>query len=185
MGFAIAVAFAKAGAKVILVSGPVRLSPPENLEAFIAVKSADEMYRSCLDHFPSCDIVVLSAAVADYKVESPSPGKIKSSKDSIRLDLVKTVDIAAELGKIKNERQLLIGFALETENELQNAREKLKKKNFDLIVLNSLNDAGAGFDYDTNKVTIIDRDNNIHNFGLKTKDEVASDILRFVTEKIH
>jgi phosphopantothenoylcysteine decarboxylase / phosphopantothenate---cysteine ligase len=143
------------------------------------------LYKHCLAHFPTSDITILSAAVADYKANKQSPIKIKSNSNSLQLNLIRTIDIAYELGKKKHEKQLLIGFALETNNELDNAREKLKKKNFDLIVLNSLNEKGAGFEYDTNKITIIDRDNNIHKFGLKSKDEVASDILKLVTEKIH
>lgn len=143
------------------------------------------MYEQCLAHFPACDVAILSAAVADYKADERSPVKIKSNNDSLQLNLIKTIDIAYELGKRKNKMQLLIGFALETNNELQNAKEKLKRKNFDMIVLNSLAEKGAGFEFDTNKVTIIDKDNNIYNFGLKSKDEVASDILKLVTEKIH
>jgi len=185
MGFAIAEAFAKAGARVILISGPTSLSPSKAIEEYISIKTSDEMYKHCLTHFPTCDLAILSAAVADYKADKQSPVKIKSNSDTFQLNLTKTVDIAFELGKRKHEKQLLIGFALETNNEMHNAREKLIRKNFDLIVLNSLNEKGAGFEYDTNKVTIIDRDNNIHNFGLKSKDEVASDILKLVTEKIH
>ncbi len=184
MGFAIAESFANAGARVILISGPTCLSPSKAIEEYISIKTSDEMYKHCLAHFPTCDLAILSAAVADYKVDKQSPTKIKSHSDAIQLNLIKTIDIASALGKMKNEKQLLIGFALETNNELHNAREKLKKKNFDLIVLNSLNNKGAGFKYDTNKVSIIDRDNNIHNFGLKSKDEVADDILKLVSDKI-
>jgi phosphopantothenoylcysteine decarboxylase/phosphopantothenate--cysteine ligase len=185
MGFALAESLANAGARVVLVSGPVRLSPSNAIEEYIPVKTSEEMYRHCLAHFPSCDLAILSAAVADYKADKQSPVKIKSDKDTLQLNLIKTTDIALELGKKKKEKQLLVGFALETNNELKNATEKLNKKNLDLIVLNSLNEEGAGFEYDTNKVTIIDRDNNIYNFGLKSKDEVALDILKLVTEKIH
>ena len=143
------------------------------------------MYKHCLAHFPTSDIAILSAAVADYKADKRSPIKIKSTSDTFQLNLIRTIDIAFELGKKKHEKQLLVGFALETNDEMHNAREKLMRKNFDMIVLNSLNEKGAGFGYDTNKVSIIDKDNNIHNFGLKSKDEVASDILKLVTEKIH
>ena len=131
-----------------------------------------------------CDIAVFAAAVADYKPVSSSGKKIKSLADKLEISLEKTVDIASEMGKKKTSHQLFVGFALETENEITHATEKLKKKNLDFIVLNSLKDQGAGFGYDTNQVSIIDKDNKIHNFGLKMKTEVALDILHTISQKI-
>jgi phosphopantothenoylcysteine decarboxylase/phosphopantothenate--cysteine ligase len=180
MGFSLANAFAESGAEVILISGPTNLVPEKSLKQCVFVKSADEMYKQCIKFFPLIDIAVLSAAVADYKAEVTSSQKIKSSSDKLTVNLVKTVDIANELGKIKSQKQILVGFALETENEIQNARLKMSKKNFDLIVLNSLNDEGAGFGHDTNKISILDRHNNIHNFGLASKKQVASDIIKII-----
>jgi phosphopantothenoylcysteine decarboxylase/phosphopantothenate--cysteine ligase len=135
------------------------------------------MARECLRIFPDCDIAILAAAVADYTPANPSSFKIKKKPGISSLELIPTTDIAAELGKIKTGNQLLAGFALETDNEVENARNKLKAKNLDLIVLNSLKDAGAGFGYDTNRITLIDRNNNIDKFELKSKEEAARDIL--------
>ncbi len=185
MGYAIAEAFANEGSKVILVSGPTGITPSKTVQNFIPVRTSDEMYSQCISHFADCDIAILSAAVADYKPNEQADKKIKSSGKSLEINLVKTIDIARELGMRKKETQLLIGFALETDNEIENAREKLLRKNFDLIVLNSLKDAGAGFGHDTNKITILDKDNKIYNFGLKSKKEVAIDILKIVAEKLH
>jgi phosphopantothenoylcysteine decarboxylase / phosphopantothenate---cysteine ligase len=182
MGFALAEVFAESGAEVTLVSGPTGLNPHKLIKHYIQIKSADEMYKHCLTYFPTSDITILSAAVADYKPAEAAGKKIKSNDQSLSIDLIKTIDIAEELGKLKSSGQFLAGFALETNDELQNARAKMKKKNFDLIVLNSLNDAGAGFGFDTNKITIIDRHNKIHNFGLKSKKEVACDILQVIDE---
>jgi phosphopantothenoylcysteine decarboxylase / phosphopantothenate---cysteine ligase len=184
MGFAIAEAFANAGSEVVLISGPTSISPSKAIHHFVQVRTSDEMYAQCCLFFPACNVAILSAAVADYKPSELADKKIKSSGKKIEISLVKTVDIAQELGRRKNENQLLVGFALETDNEIDNAREKLHKKKFDLIVLNSLKDAGAGFGYDTNKITILDKDNKISNFGLKTKTEVAQDILYAVAEKL-
>jgi phosphopantothenoylcysteine decarboxylase/phosphopantothenate--cysteine ligase len=184
MGFALANSFAESGAEVILISGPTNLVPEKHLKNFIQVNSAEEMYNQCMKYFPSVDIAVLSAAVADYKPSGISEQKIKSHKESLILELVKTTDIAKELGNIKSRNQILVGFALETENEIQNAQTKLQKKNLDLIVLNSLNDDGAGFGNDTNKISIIDKHNKILNFGLKSKKEVACDIINVIFEKM-
>jgi phosphopantothenoylcysteine decarboxylase/phosphopantothenate--cysteine ligase len=131
------------------------------------------------------DITVLSAAVADYKPAVKADQKIKKSTDSLQIDLVKTKDIAAELGKLKKDGQFTVGFALETENEKTNAEKKIQSKNFDLIVLNSLNDKGAGFSYDTNKISIIDRAGKIKEFSLKQKKEVATDIVKAIIEYTH
>lgn len=184
MGYALAEVFTAAGADVSLVSGPTALKVPENIYDFIPVTTSDEMYQVCSKIFPSTDIAVFSAAVADYKPESIADEKIKSIVPKQSLQLVKTVDIAQELGKQKNTNQIIIGFALETEQETDHATDKLKRKNMDMIVLNSLKDEGAGFGHDTNKVTIIDKDNKIRNFGLKSKREVALDILHLLLEKM-
>lgn len=184
MGYALAEALTRQGADVYLVSGPVHLKIPMALKEFIPVQTSSEMYAVCKKLFKSVDIAILSAAVADYKPKQKAQQKIKSSAADIELSLTKTADIAAELGKTKKNGQLLVGFALETENEKQNALGKLKKKNFDCIILNSLKDKDAGFGYDTNKITILGKDNKTHNFGLKMKSEVAEDILHFISEKL-
>jgi phosphopantothenoylcysteine decarboxylase / phosphopantothenate---cysteine ligase len=182
MGFALAEVFAESGADVTLISGPTSLIPVPQINHFIQVKSADEMFNFSATYFKESDFTILSAAVADYKPKQQADQKIKSQDKNLSLELVKTIDIAEELGKLKKSSQFIAGFALETHDELDNAQKKLKKKNFDLIVLNSLNDAGAGFGFDTNKITIIDKHNKIHNFGLKPKREVAWDILRVIEE---
>ncbi len=184
MGYAIADAMFECGAEVILISGPTDISPKHALNRVVKVQSAREMYEACVSNFPYCEIAILSAAVADYRPVDIQDRKIKSDKTNLVLHLEKTEDIALELGRIKKPGQILIGFALETHNELVNAREKLKKKKFDLIVLNSLKDKGAGFGTDTNKITIIDADNKIHNFGLRLKEELANDIVRLISEKM-
>ena len=175
MGFSIAEEMAARGAHVFLVSGPTQLVPKHNNITFRKVTSAEEMYESCKMEFEDADVAILSAAVADYRPKVKLEQKVKKKTDNLSLELVKTTDIAAELGKLKKKSQFIVGFALETENENLHAQEKLKKKNFDFIVLNSLNDSGAGFGHDTNKITII-RKNNSKEFKLKTKAEVAEDI---------
>ncbi len=183
MGYAIAEELADNGANVILVSGPVNLSVKNKSIKRIFVESANEMYNECLKHFKNTDGAVMCAAVADFTPVNPETIKTKRGKDNWNLELEPTKDIASALGKIKTEKQVLIGFALETNNELENASLKLKKKNLDFIVLNSLNDSGAGFQTDTNKITIIDKDNNRQNFELKHKSEVAIDIVdRIISE---
>jgi phosphopantothenoylcysteine decarboxylase / phosphopantothenate---cysteine ligase len=184
MGYALAESLILQGAEVYLVSGPVHLKTPAFIKEFIPVQTASEMYAACKKLFKSVDIAILSAAVADYMPVHKALQKIKSTSEELEINLTKTIDIAAELGKMKKDGQLLIGFALETENEKQNALLKLNKKNFDCIVLNSLNDKNAGFGYDTNKISLIGKDNKIHNFGLKMKREVADDIVRFITDKL-
>lgn len=177
MGVALADEAARRGAKVTLVLGPSRLSPRESRVAVISVQTAEEMQRAALAEFADTDIGILAAAVADYRPREAAEHKIKKTGDTLRLELVKNPDIAASLGSKKLSGQLLVGFALETEDELANAQSKLEKKNFDLIVLNSLRDEGAGFNYDTNKITILGKNNKIRKFELKSKTAVAGDIL--------
>ncbi|MBK7713178.1 MAG: bifunctional phosphopantothenoylcysteine decarboxylase/phosphopantothenate--cysteine ligase CoaBC [Bacteroidales bacterium] len=177
MGIALADAAFEYGAEVDLVLGPVSSLPVNSGINVINVTSAASMASECISRFPECDVAILSAAVADFTPETTSSIKIKKDNSGLTIKLKPTADIAAELGKIKKPVQLLAGFALETNNELENAKEKLARKNLDLIVLNSLNEKGAGFEYSTNRVTLIDRNNNIDKFKLKSKDEVARDIL--------
>ncbi|MBK8883147.1 MAG: bifunctional phosphopantothenoylcysteine decarboxylase/phosphopantothenate--cysteine ligase CoaBC [Bacteroidales bacterium] len=177
MGIALADAAFEYGAEVDLVLGPVSSLPVNSGINVINVTSAASMASECISRFPECDVAILSAAVADFTPETTSSIKIKKDNSGLTIKLKPTADIAAELGKIKKPVQLLAGFALETNNELENAKEKLARKNLDLIVLNSLNEKGAGFEYSTNRVTLIDRNNNIDKFELKSKDEVARDIL--------
>lgn len=184
MGYAIAQEAASRGAEVILVSGPVDLQSNHPNIKIIRVNSADQMAEECFNAFPACDVGIMAAAVADYKVADPSLQKIKKTGTSLSLDLVKNIDILAELGKMKKTVQFLTGFALETENENFNARKKLKNKNLDLIVLNSLNDAGAGFGTDTNKVTLFFKDGDISEMPLKSKVQVAADIIDAILSKI-
>jgi phosphopantothenoylcysteine decarboxylase / phosphopantothenate---cysteine ligase len=176
MGIAIANAASAYGADVELVLGPVEIIPDNSVKV-INVTSAQSMAEECISRFAGCDIAVLAAAVADYTPLKPSGSKIKKEDTELVLKLKPTIDIASELGKRKKKGQLLAGFSLETDNELENAISKLKKKNLDLIVLNSLKDKNAGFGFDTNRITIIDRDNNIDKFELKSKEEAAEDII--------
>ncbi len=185
MGFAIAEEFARHGASVTLISGPTELHElNENIKR-IDVTSADEMYEKTVTQFAKTDIAVMSAAVADYTPEKVSITKIKKSGDELHLKLKKTKDILAELGRLKNKKQLLVGFALETDNEVANAMKKLTAKNLDFIVLNSLKTKGAGFGHQTNKVTIIDRKGNKTDHKLKSKTEVAQDIVHKVMSLMH
>jgi phosphopantothenoylcysteine decarboxylase / phosphopantothenate---cysteine ligase len=185
MGFAIAESLAGMGAEVILVSGPTTQSSNHHNITTYPVVSAEEMYQKCIDFFDEIDIAVLSAAVADYRPVLVADQKIKKTEGNIFIELTKTKDIAAELGKKKKDRQLIVGFALETENEKSNAEKKLETKNFDLIVLNSLRDSGAGFGHDTNKISIMDRNKKIEEFSLKSKKEVANDIVNAIGKLIH
>lgn len=179
MGFEIAKAAANLGAEVILISGPTHQTVANNLITIIPVVSALDMYDAAHKYFKSVDIAIAAAAVADYKPKHVATQKIKKAESTLSLELEKTKDILASLGKIK-EQQFLVGFALETNNELENAKSKLKRKNLDLIVLNSLQDKGAGFKSDTNKVTLIDKNETINTFELKSKTEVAKDILNTI-----
>ncbi len=177
MGIAIADEAARLGATVTLVLGPVNIRPSHANITTIAVKTAAEMKEASVRAFRHCDIGILAAAVADFTPDKASNKKIKRGKGEMTIRLMPTEDIAAFLGTMKKDSQILAGFALETDNEISNATEKLKKKNLDLIILNSLRDEGAGFGHDTNRITLIDSNNNIDKFELKSKEEVASDIL--------
>lgn len=183
MGYAIANALADKGAEVTLISGPTNLIIDHPSIALIQVKSAEEMFRQCMQYYPDTDIVIMAAAVADYTPKTTYDHKIKKTQAGLQIDMVKTRDIAAELGKIKKPDQINIGFALETDNEKENAHKKLTSKNFDMIILNSLQDEGAGFGHDTNKISIIDKNNSQH-FELKSKKEVAEDILTAISAKL-
>jgi phosphopantothenoylcysteine decarboxylase/phosphopantothenate--cysteine ligase len=143
------------------------------------------MHEACLNLFPATDVTVLAAAVADYKPKTVADQKIKKKDENITLELTKTTDIAASLGKQKHNGQVIVGFALETENEKTNALKKLESKNFDFIVLNSLNDSGAGFGHDTNKISIINREHRVTDFELKSKKEVAKDIVDAIQSILH
>lgn len=176
MGYALAEECAARGAEVTLVSGPVNLSVNHPNINRIDVESAEQMYNACMSHYPTSDAGILCAAVADFTPECVADKKIKREKDDLTLNLRPTHDIAAALGKIKTDSQRLVGFALETNDETAHAQDKLKRKNFDFIVLNSLNDKGAGFRCDTNKITIIDS-SKAEEYPLKTKKEVAADII--------
>ena len=181
MGFALAEECAQRGAEVTLVSGPVTLQCNHPNIHRIDVESAAQMYEAAQTAYTESDAGILCAAVADFTPDTVANQKIKREKDDLSLILKPTPDIAASLGKNKKESQILVGFALETNNEEQNAKGKLERKNFDFIVLNSLNDEGAGFRTDTNKITIIDRESETV-YPLKSKSEVASDIIdRLVT----
>ena len=177
MGFAIADKFAKAGADVTLVSGQVALKSPDASINLIKVRSANEMYEITKMYFDEADIIILSAAVADYTPTVVTDKKIKKKEDTFTIELTKTTDIAKMLGQIKRPEQLIVGFALETDNEVENAIGKIKSKNLDMIVLNSLQNVGAGFGHDTNKISIIRRDGSIVDFELKSKQDVAMDIV--------
>jgi phosphopantothenoylcysteine decarboxylase/phosphopantothenate--cysteine ligase len=176
MGLALAIECFERGAEVHLVCGPNQLNLQTYPFSSIEVKSAEEMHDACMNLFESTDIAIMSAAVADYKVNNIASQKIKKKDDSLQLELTKTVDILSNLGSIKS-KQVLVGFALETENESKNAFDKLKRKNADMIVLNSLNDTGAGFGHDTNKISVLHTDGSVVEFGLKSKKEVAKDII--------
>jgi len=178
MGFALAEACAQQGAEVTLIAGPVSLTTTHPNIQRIDVESAEEMYQAAMTAFPEADAGILCAAVADYRPEIQADEKIKrESKGEMMLHLVPNKDIAASLGAIKQEGQVLVGFALETNNEATNAESKLKRKNLDFIVLNSLRDAGAGFRCDTNKISIIDRQGETTGYPLKSKQGVAVDIV--------
>jgi phosphopantothenoylcysteine decarboxylase/phosphopantothenate--cysteine ligase len=183
MGFAIAEEAALRGAEVTLISGPVNLTLIHPNIKLVQVTSADEMYNASVKNFEYCDIAVMSAAVADFTPVLKKTQKIKD-KGAFDLELKPTKDIAAKLGEMKAQNQLLVGFALETNNELEHALRKLQKKNLDFIVLNSLRDKNAGFGFDTNKITIIDKDNNVNSFELKSKNEVAFDILNEIEKNL-
>ncbi|MGL6266776.1 MAG: bifunctional phosphopantothenoylcysteine decarboxylase/phosphopantothenate--cysteine ligase CoaBC, partial [Chitinophagaceae bacterium] len=183
MGIEIAHNMKARGADVHLILGPV--SQPFDLHGLTVtkVRSAAEMYNAAMSVFPFMDIAVMSAAVADYTPKERSEEKIKKSEAEWELSFIRTRDILKSLGAVKKINQLLVGFALETQNEKEHAQAKLLSKNADMIVLNSLNDAGAGFGHDTNKVTIFDKEGNTYNFDLKSKKEVAKDIVDLIINK--
>ncbi|MGF1925404.1 MAG: bifunctional phosphopantothenoylcysteine decarboxylase/phosphopantothenate--cysteine ligase CoaBC, partial [Bacteroidia bacterium] len=183
MGFAIAAHLVKLGAEVLLVTGPTAEKSDVNLKR-IDVVSAEQMLNACLANFSESDIIVMSAAVADYTPITVAAQKIKKSETSFTISLKKTVDILSSLSERKRKDQILVGFALETEQEENYAQQKLKRKNLDLIVLNSLNDQGAGFKGDTNKITIFNRLLEKIVFELKTKNEVAYDICKEILKLI-
>ena len=183
MGFAIASAAANLGAEVYLISGPSNQQIKHSLVHRVDVVSAEEMYDASHLYFKDVDIAILSAAVADYKPKNSASHKIKKTDTTLELSLLPTKDILASLGAIKKQ-QYLVGFALETNNELENAKGKLKRKNLDAIILNSLQDKGAGFAKDTNKITIIDKEFNEKAFKLKSKVAVAKDIMNEIVNRI-
>lgn len=182
MGYAIAAELANGGAEVHLVSGPVSLQNPDSRITLYKVESAMEMYDQCLALFPSCDIAIMAAAVADYRPAEYSGQKIKKDENDLVLHLVKNPDILATLGHMKKAGQVVVGFALETNSELENAKKKLAAKKADMIVMNSLQQQGAGFKYDTNKITIILEKGTIFEFDLKEKKDVAKDIITCISE---
>ncbi|GAB4031100.1 bifunctional phosphopantothenoylcysteine decarboxylase/phosphopantothenate--cysteine ligase CoaBC [Spirosoma jeollabukense] len=184
MGYALARAFAKASADVTLVSGPTALPVPDPSIRRIDVRSAQEMFEATQAVFADVDIAVWSAAVADYTPAYPADRKIKKKETTFAIELTKTTDIAATLGAQKRRGQLIMGFALETDNEHENALKKLYAKNLDWIVLNSLRDAGAGFGHDTNKITVIDKDEQTHEFALKSKEDVAQDLVMLIGDAL-
>ena len=183
MGFALAEAAARMGAAVTLISGPTHLEPVNQDIRLVRVVSAQDMYEKALEYFPASDVFIGAAAVSDYRPESVAKQKIKKTGDTLDLKLVRNPDIIAALGKRK-EDQFILGFALETDQELEHAKQKLREKALDAIVLNSLRDSGAGFGSDTNKVTFIDKNLSITPFELKNKAEVALDILNEIHKRL-
>ncbi len=177
MGYAIAEQLADCGAEIVLISGPVSVTTDKKNIKIIRVESAAEMFAECLTQFPDADGAIMCAAVADFTPVQVEKQKTKRGKSNWNLELQPTRDIAKTLGERKKDNQILVGFALETTDEIENATKKLQQKNFDFIVLNSLNEKGAGFQVDTNKITIIDKNNNQQFFELKSKKEVAVDIV--------
>lgn len=177
MGWAIAQECQKRGADVTVILGPTSINTAHTGINVKHVVSAEEMYQESLKSFPECDVAIFTAAVADYRPAEFHTQKIKKSGDTLQWQLVKNKDIASEMGRLKKKNQVTIGFALETEKEIFHAKEKLHKKNLDFIVLNSLNDPGAGFRSDNNKIKIIDKTGQTEDFQLKSKNEVAKDIL--------
>lgn len=183
MGVAIAETLLKQGAEVTLVLGPSHVRPSGSIYT-VHVESGEEMYKAMVPEFKKYDIVVCSAAVADYAPKNQSPTKIKKKDDQLRLELVKTKDILAEIGKLKT-KEILVGFALETNDMEKNAIEKLKHKNLDLIVANSASEPGSGFSGDSNRITLIDKHNKIFNFELKSKKEAAVDIVNHIVKLLN
>ena len=184
MGYAIAAACIQHGAFVKLISGPVSIQPPDGLSEFTGVITASQMFEQCAKDFHEYDIIIMAAAVADYSPVQSSSQKIKKKSESIVLELRPTKDILRYMGDNKKPEQILVGFALETENEEVHAKEKLHNKNLDMIVLNSLSDKGAGFGTDTNIITMFDKNGRVFKGNLKSKQQVAVDIVNAITEII-
>ena len=185
MGYALAEAFAATGAEVTLVSGPSQLPDPASPRIrTVRVETGEQMYAAAAAVAEAADIWVFAAAVADYRPATVAPEKIKKSGDKLTLELVKNVDIAATLGKRKRPEQFAVGFALETTNELAHAQGKLHRKGFDIIVLNSLRDAGAGFGHDTNRVSVLDTAGQIVKFELQRKTELAHGLVRLILARL-
>ncbi|MBO7492314.1 MAG: bifunctional phosphopantothenoylcysteine decarboxylase/phosphopantothenate--cysteine ligase CoaBC [Bacteroidales bacterium] len=184
MGFALAEVAARMGAEVTLVTGPTHLQTQVPHISRVDVETAEEMYQQCMLVQEQQDIMIMAAAVADYTPASPAPEKIKKKDDELQLQLTKTKDILASIGKVKRDDQILVGFALETENERENALKKLHNKNADMIVLNSLRDKGAGFGTPTNKVLMITKDNQTFESELKSKADIAGDILNVISNML-
>jgi len=184
MGFELAKEASNLGAEVVLIAGPSNENVNHTCIKRIDVVSAEDMYKAAHTHYNDMDIAILAAAVADFKPVTIATQKIKKKEAGLTIELTPTKDILASLGAQKN-KQILVGFALETNNELENAKSKLKRKNLDLIVLNSLQDKGAGFQKDTNKVSLIDQDEKVIEFDLKSKTEVAKDIFNEIVKKIN
>ena len=182
MGIALALECANNGAKVNLVLGPSHIVVKHSNISVSKVESASEMFKMVNSYFKSSDIAIFAAAVADYTPSIVAKNKIKKSDEKLTISLLKNTDILSEMALKKTAKQFVVGFALESENELENAKEKLKSKNLDMIVLNSLNNKGAGFEHNTNKITIIDKQNNIFDFELKDKSAVAKDIIAKIIE---
>jgi phosphopantothenoylcysteine decarboxylase/phosphopantothenate--cysteine ligase len=184
MGFAIAEAARDMGAEVTLVSGPVHIPIPEGMADVVMVSSADEMFKAVIANSENSDIIIMSAAVADYRPASYSNTKVKKKEGVWSIEMERTKDILHHLGQHKKKGQILVGFALETDNELENARGKMERKNLDMIVLNSLKDKGAGFGHDTNKVTYVFRNGGMEETGLKAKMDVAKDLCQHICNLI-
>jgi len=185
MGYSLAVACADRGGHVTFISGPVHSYPLHSNIDVVKVRSAEEMYEKAKIYYKTSSISIFSAAVSDYRPSKQHDKKLKKNGKDLQIDLIENPDIAMELGKLKAGKQINVGFALETDTEEENALKKLDKKNFDLIVLNSLQDAGAGFSHDTNKVTVYSKDASAKSFELKSKQEVANDIVDAIEEKLH
>ena len=184
MGYAIAEELANQGAEVILISGPTNLEVHNPLITKIGIQTAQEMFDASIKHFSDCDAAIMSAAVADFKPAQKLDKKVKRGKEDMQIHLKPNKDIAAELGKMKTDKQVLVGFALETDNEIENAKKKINNKNLNFIVLNSLNDKGAGFGFDTNKISIIDNKGNEIFYEMKPKKEVAINIINELIKRI-
>ncbi|HET9825409.1 MAG TPA: phosphopantothenoylcysteine decarboxylase [Chitinophagaceae bacterium] len=181
MGYAIAEKFLELGAQVVIISGPVSIELQHPRLRIIKVNAANEMYLACCKVFEEVDIAIFAAAVADYRPAKMAEQKIKKDEAAFTIKMVKNIDIAYEFGKIKTANQVSVGFALETNDELTYAKAKLQKKNFDMVILNSMNDRNATFGFDTNKITTIKKDLSKKEFSLKQKSEVARDIVKEIT----